>query len=182
MRGVASLAVALVLASGCGTPSEGGGPDRPSMALPERLVDGERIDHNASVVVSSLPEAMAPIVSPDRPMDCFDVETDTGERTFLGGAVLEFTWTPAAAATAELTVTASNLPAGSWRASGPSPLRLDALPTDDQPVELPLHVEMAAAGAGGTELGSRQEVHVHVVAGLLESLIDSLSVAQAACG
>jgi hypothetical protein len=177
-----ALALAAVALAGCGTPTEGARPDRPSVVLPPRLVDGERIDLNASVVVSSLPEQAAPVLSPDRPMDCFDVETDTGERTFLGGAVLELAWTPSTAATAELTVTASNLPAGSWRTSGPSPLRLQALPSDDQPVELPLHVEVVPAGAGGMELGSEQEAHLHVVAGLLESLIDSLVVTQASCG
>lgn len=177
-----AAAFAFVALSGCGTPTEDAEPDRPSAVPSPRVVDGERIDLNASVLVSSLPEQAAPVLSPDRPMDCFDVETDTGERTFLGGAVLELTWTPSTAATAQLTVTASNLPAGSWRASGPSPLRLEALPSDDQPLELPLHVELVPAGAGGMELGSDQEVHLHVVAGLLESLIESLVVTQATCG
>ena len=176
------VALGMLGLAGCGAPAEEAEPTRPSSAMPARLVDGEPIEHDAPVLVSSLPETAAPVVSPDRPMNCFTVEADTGERTFLGGAVLDLAWDATTAATPELTVTASNLPAGSWRALGPSPLRLEALPTDEQPVELPLHVEVVPSGAGGMELGTEQEVQVHVVAGLLESLIESLVVTQAACG
>lgn len=176
------LALALLALAGCSDPAGDLGPDRPSVTLDPRLVDGERIDVNASVLVSSLPEEAAPVLSPDRPVNCFTIEADTGERTFLGGAVLEFAWDPATAATAQLTATASNLPAGSWRATGPSPLRIDAIPTEEQPLELPLRVEVVPAGAGGMELGTGQDVALHATVGLLESLIDSLVVKQAMCG
>jgi hypothetical protein len=178
--GVRAVAVLVaILVAGCGTPTDGGEPARPSVVLHDRLVDGERLDHNTTVLVSGLPEATAPIVSPDRPMNCFRIETDTGEKTYLGGAVLNLTWTPSVAATANLTVTASNLPSASWRASGPSPLVVRADASDEQAVELPMTV--AVESSGQAEFGFRQEVRVHIVVGLLESLIDSLVVKQTSC-
>lgn len=174
--------MAFAILAGCAEPAQDAAPARPAVAADPRVVDGERLDLDASFVVSSLPEEAAPVLSPDRPVNCFAVEADTGERTFLGGAILEFSWDATTSATAELTATVSNLPAGSWRATGPSPLRLDALPTDEQPLELPLRVEVVPAGAGGMELGAEQEVALQVTVGLLESLIESLVVTQVTCG
>jgi hypothetical protein len=176
------MALAFVVLAGCAEPAQDAAPARPPVAADPRVVDGEPLALDASFVVSSLPEETAPALSPDRPVNCFTVEADTGERTFLGGAILEFSWDATTAATAELAATASNLPAGSWRVKGPSPLRLDALPADGQPLELPLRVEVAPAGAGGMELGTEQAVALHVTVGLLESRIDSLVVTQATCG
>ncbi|MEA3166738.1 MAG: hypothetical protein QOJ26_1612 [Thermoplasmata archaeon] len=179
------MAVAAVMATallaGCGTPSAGAEPDRPSVMLPPRVVEGERLDGNATVLVSGMPEEAAAILSPDRPMNCFQIETDTGERTYLGGAVLELTWTAASSVTENLTVTASNFPQGSWRASGTSPLRLNPVASDEETVELPMLVEVAPTGADALDLGADQEVHLHVIVGLLESLIEALAVKQASC-
>lgn len=170
---------AVVLMAGCGAPSEGAQPERPSVALDDRLVEGEPLEHQGTVVYSGLPEEAAPLVSPDRPMNCFRVETDTGERTYLGGAVLTFVWTPVAGATSNLTVTASNLPAGSWRVSGTSPLVVDPIASDEQTVELPMLVEVTSPTPA--ELGVEQEIEVHVLVGLRESLIDALVLTQATC-
>jgi hypothetical protein len=173
--------VAVTLLAGCGAPSDGSEPDRPSVVLPGRIVDGERLDLNASFVVSSWPEEGAPVFSPDRPMNCFRIETDTGEKTYLGGAVLELEWTAASVVTDNLTVTASNFPGGSWRAASTSPLWLNPIATDDQPVSLPMLVAVAPTGANTLDIQTDQEVRIHIVVGLLESLIDSLVIVQAAC-
>ena len=182
VEGLRTAVIAVLVATalaGCGARSDGAVPDRPSVVLDDRLVDGQRLDHDGSIVYSGLPEEAAPVLSPDRPMNCFTIETDTGETTYLGGALVTLTWTPVAGAAANLTVTASNLPAGSWRASGPSPLVVNAIASDEQPVQLPMLVQVEPTGQ--TELGFEQEIDVHVTVGLRESLIDALAFRQATC-
>lgn len=176
---MASFAAAML--AGCGSPVEDFEPDRASGATPERLVDGEPLELDTTFVVSSWPEGTAPVVSPDRPMNCFSIETDTGEKTYLGGALLEFDWTPASSLTANLTVTASNFPEGSWREASTSPLRLNPIASDDQPVYLPMLVAVAPTGSNALDVQVDQEVHAHILVGLVESLIESLVVKQATC-
>jgi hypothetical protein len=180
---VESVLVVLLAAllAGCGVPSEGVAPERPSAASPDRLVDGEPLELDAAFVVSSWPEETAPVMSPDRPMNCFRIETDTGEKTYLGGAVLELDWTAASPVTDNLTVTASNLPGGSWRTASTSPLRLAPIASDDEPVYLPMLVAVAPTGANALDVEVDQEIHIHVLVGLVESLIDSLVLTQATC-
>lgn len=171
--------MASVLA-GCAEPGDGTAPAGPVAAAPQRVVDGEPLHGNLSVAVSPLPAELAPVVSPDRPMNCFALATDTGEKTYLGGAVLDLVWTPTVGATAELTVTASNGPASTWRATGTSPLRLHIVPEEDAPLSLPLDVRLEPAN-GPMELGASQDVEVAVQVGLLESLVDGLAAQQARC-
>jgi hypothetical protein len=151
------------------------------MVVPDRLVEGEPLELDTSFVVSSWPEEAAPVVSPDQPINCFRIETDTGEKTYLGGAVIDLDWSPTSPVTDNLTVTASNFPGGSWRTASTSPLRLNPIASDDQPVYLPMLVAVAPTGANALDVEVDQDVHAHIVVGLLESLIESLVVTQATC-
>lgn len=182
VRWVAVAVLVLVVATaGCTRPrADSAEPSRPSEVAGERVVDGEPLWHNGSVVVSPLPSELGPVLSPDAPMNCFYLTTDTGEPTFIGGAAFLFTWTPTVAATAELAVEVSNGPAGTFRAQGASPLELVATPSEDGFLALPLYVEVAAA-AGPMEPMVEQDVSYSVQVGLLESLIDSLKAEPTRC-
>lgn len=158
------------LFSGCLAPySAGRDPDHPSGAARARgPFFGELHYVNGTMSVTPVPGLLASAVTPGKPANCFVVDDVEGERaSYLGGVLVDLTWTSADPLTEELHIRVNG-----WSAQGPSPLRLLFNTTETGAIRTPFAVQVAPAGDLPPTAFAPIDVDVRLVTGLLESRFD----------
>ena len=185
-----SAVVLALLLAGCLRPSAADRePDRPSINA-DQPIFGELVGLDGTMAVSLLPAPGNPAPRPDRPVNCFVVDSaDPQKRSFLGGFIVDLAWDPVAEATATLSVTLDGGGGyGHVETEGPSPLHivLGSRDAEEQPFRTPMTLRVVPGNDDPLVLAglvaNDQPVDWAVQFGILESRIQELDWRQCDTG